>query len=170
MASRLVRVNPVTVTEVLDGHVGSSGVSGSGLPERLRAEPAGGWAGGAFWRQHGFPIPSPAILEQIGTAFRRRWTSSPPPTRSRWCGSEVTDRKIEVMRRHLARAATGRSRVAAIGVAQEPRRCSLPPRSSAAKTVWFSFTKADRRVTFYYFYLLDADFGPAFIKVCAYFP
>ena len=36
--------------------------------------------------------------------------------------------------------------------------------------MWFSFTKADRRVTCYYFYLWDADFGPAFIKVCAYFP
>ena len=35
---------------------------------------------------------------------------------------------------------------------------------------WFSFTKADRRVTCFYFYLWDADFGAAFIKVCAYFP
>ena len=34
----------------------------------------------------------------------------------------------------------------------------------------FSFRKADRRVTCFYFYLWDADFGPAFIKVCAYFP
>jgi hypothetical protein len=25
-------------------------------------------------------------------------------------------------------------------------------------------------VTCFYFYLWDADFGPAFIKVCAYFP
>jgi hypothetical protein len=36
--------------------------------------------------------------------------------------------------------------------------------------VWFSFGKADRRVTCFYFYLWDIDFGPAFIKVCAYFP
>src|SRR6478752_2834326 len=34
----------------------------------------------------------------------------------------------------------------------------------------FSFTKADRRATCFYFYLWDADFGPAFIKICAYFP
>jgi len=34
--------------------------------------------------------------------------------------------------------------------------------------VWFSFTNADRRVTCFYFYLWDVDFGPAF-KVCAYF-
>jgi hypothetical protein len=35
---------------------------------------------------------------------------------------------------------------------------------------WFSFTKINRRVTCYYFYLWDLDFGPAFIKICAYFP
>ena len=35
---------------------------------------------------------------------------------------------------------------------------------------WVSFTKADRRVTCFYFYVWDTDFGPAFIKACAYFP
>ena len=35
---------------------------------------------------------------------------------------------------------------------------------------WFAFAKADRRVTCYYFYLWDEEFGPAFVKVCAYFP
>jgi hypothetical protein len=34
----------------------------------------------------------------------------------------------------------------------------------------FSYAKADRRVTAYYFYLVDEVFGPAFIKICAYFP
>ena len=34
----------------------------------------------------------------------------------------------------------------------------------------FGYHKADRRVTAYYFYLVDEVFGPAFIKVCAYFP
>ena len=34
----------------------------------------------------------------------------------------------------------------------------------------FSFAKAERRVTCYYFYLWDEFWGPAFIKICAYFP
>src|SRR5918911_337901 len=34
----------------------------------------------------------------------------------------------------------------------------------------FGNHKADRRVTAYYFYLVDEVFGPAFVKVCAYFP
>jgi hypothetical protein len=35
---------------------------------------------------------------------------------------------------------------------------------------WFSFSKSDRRVSCFYFYLWDNDFGPGFIKVCTYFP
>jgi hypothetical protein len=32
------------------------------------------------------------------------------------------------------------------------------------------FTKEKRGVTAYYFYVRDEDFGPTFIKICAYFP
>jgi hypothetical protein len=39
-----------------------------------------------------------------------------------------------------------------------------------SKPPQFSFDKKDRRVTVYYFYLWDASFGPAFIKVCTYCP
>src|SRR5256886_17625969 len=73
---------------------------------------------------------------------------------------------------HLRRqAASGRSGVAAIGVAQEFQRvwAAAEGKTSTGTPRW-SFYKADRRVTCYYFYLWDADFGPAFIKVCAYFP
>ncbi|MFL6222335.1 MAG: hypothetical protein ACJ75K_05795 [Actinomycetes bacterium] len=38
------------------------------------------------------------------------------------------------------------------------------------KAVNFGFDKADRAVTVYYFYVLDGDFGPGFIKLCSYFP
>src|SRR3954453_17373245 len=49
--------------------------------------------------------------------------------------------------------------------------CSPERRRRASNGIpWFAFTKADRRVTCYYFYLWDVDFGPAFIKICAYFP
>ena len=82
------------------------------------------------------------------------------------------DRKIDVMRRHVAaQAATGRSGVAAIGVAQEYQNVfTATARRGRNGVPWFSFAKADRRVTCFYFYLWDAGFGPGFIKVCAYFP
>jgi hypothetical protein len=75
------------------------------------------------------------------------------------------------MAAYLARqAATGVGGVAAIGVAQEYQNVFAGSRSAQGEAVWFSFYKADRRVTCYYFYLWDEDFGPGFIKVCAYFP
>jgi hypothetical protein len=61
--------------------------------------------------------------------------------------------------------------VASIGVAQEFQNVFAATQRQASNHIpWFSFSKADRRVTCYYFYLWDAEFGPAFIKVCAYFP
>jgi hypothetical protein len=85
---------------------------------------------------------------------------------------EKNDRKIDVMRPNLAvQAATGRSGVAAIGVAQEFARVFLATKHTGQTTgVWFSFTKGERRVTCYYFYVWDDDFGPTFVEVCAYFP
>ena len=85
------------------------------------------------------------------------------------------DRKADVMRPYLQAAErTNTPGVVAIGLAQEfqsvftayDRRkdgCT----SSAAM---FSFAKADRRVSVFYFYLWDEEFGPGFIKVCSYFP
>ena len=34
----------------------------------------------------------------------------------------------------------------------------------------FDFVKDERRVGVYYFYILDPEFGPGFIKICTYFP
>jgi hypothetical protein len=86
---------------------------------------------------------------------------------------KAADRNIEVMRPYLeAAAASGRSQVAAIGVAQETQRVFISRKRDTApgKCPQFSFDKKDRRVTVYYFYLWDAGFGPAFIKVCTYCP
>jgi len=56
------------------------------------------------------------------------------------------DRKLEVMRRHLAaQARTGRSGVAAIGVAQEFQNVFAAAKRQESNGIpWFSFTKADR--------------------------
>ena len=59
----------------------------------------------------------------------------------------------------------------AVGVAQEFQRVwTAYRRETSTAAPQFTFAKADRRVTCYYFYLWDESFGPAFIKVCAYFP
>ena len=77
------------------------------------------------------------------------------------------------MRSYLEQSAgTGRSQVAAIGVAQEPQIVWTARQrdTDPGKPPQFSFSKENRRVTAYYFYLWDEAFGPAFIKICAYFP
>ena len=127
----------------------------------------------AFMTQHlGLPIPSPAIFDKIGQRFRRAVASFAEANGIPWVRFAKDDRKADVMAPYLKRAAAeGRSRVAAIGVAQEFQRVwAAYRRETKTAAPQFTFAKADRRVTCYYFYLWDADFGPAFIKVCAYFP
>src|SRR5499425_2345437 len=127
----------------------------------------------AFMTQHlGKPIPSPALMEYVGTRFRKAVESYAFSNGIPWVRFGKEDRKIDVMQPHIeAQAATGRSGVVAVGVSQEFQRVwSAYQRDTATAAPQYTFAKADRRVTCYYFYLWDEDFGPAFIKVCAYFP
>jgi hypothetical protein len=127
----------------------------------------------AFMTRHlGKPIPSPALMEHIGARFRRSVESYASANGIPWVKFGKDDRKIAVMQPHIAaQAATGRSGVAAVGVAQEFQRVwSAYQRDTKAAAPQYTFAKADRRVTCYYFYLWDEDFGPAFLKACAYFP
>src|SRR5246500_3561220 len=127
----------------------------------------------AFMTQHlGMPIPSPALMEKISTRFRRAVESYAASNGIAWVKLGKDQRKIDVMQPYLeAQAATGRSGVAAIGVSQEFQRVwAAYLRDTKTAAPQYTFAKADRRVTCYYFYLWDEDFGPAFIKVCAYFP
>jgi hypothetical protein len=152
----------VTVNDVLDGHV----VLDMECLDRIYLN---GYVpnlqmGGqvvSFLTQHlGNPIPSPAILEKIGTAFRRAVASFVEDNHIPVVRFGKTDRKIDVMRPYLARQAnTGRAGVAAIGMAQE-----FAPVYTATKhtgqtsAVWFSYAVSQRRVSCYYFYLWDKRF------------
>jgi hypothetical protein len=118
-------------------------------------------------------VLSAACLQQIGEAFRRRVASFAEANHVPVVELKAADRNIDVMRRYLDRAAaTGRSQVAAIGMAQEPQRVFIARKrdTDPSRPLQVSFNKKDRRVTVYYFYLWDAGFGPAFIKICTYCP
>jgi hypothetical protein len=164
----------VTVNDVLDGHVGLDvecldRIYLNGYVPNLQV----GAQVASFMTAHlGYPIPSPAIMEKMGTAFRKAVDRFAAADKIPVVRFGKDDRKIEVMRRYLAKqAATGRAGVAAIGVAQEFAPVFTGTKKNGpGGAVWFAFTKADRRVTCYYFYVWDDDFGPGFVKVCAYFP
>jgi hypothetical protein len=174
MASRIVRPVPVTISDVLDRQVGLD----LDCLDRLYLHGYLGQlqVGGQviqFLKHRGYPVPSPAALQQIGDAFRRRVASFAEANHIPVVPLRAADRNIEVMKPYLDRAAaTGRSQVAAIGVAQEVQRVFIARKrdTDPSKPPQFSFDKKDRRVTVFYFYLWDAGFGPAFIKVCTYCP
>jgi hypothetical protein len=126
----------------------------------------------------GFPIPSPALLEKIGNRFRREVKAFAAengipvlqlkkPDRTRF-----DDRKLDHVRPHLEQAErNGHFGVVAIVTAQEFQWVfsakKRPPRPGMGM---FEFVKEERRVGMYYFYVLDPEFGPGFIKICTYFP
>ena len=123
----------------------------------------------------GNPIPSPALFKQIGDRFRdavRSFaeTNGIPvlqlntPDRSRW-----DDRKVDHVREYIDQAS--QPGVVAIVVAQEVQKVFMGyTRRCKTGSPQFGFDKADRRVTVYYFYILDPAFGVGFIKICSYFP
>ena len=174
MASRFSRSVPVTINDVLDGHAALDlqCLDRLCLHGYLGQLQVGGQVI-QFLKHRGFPVPSPACLQQIGDAFRRRVASFAEANHIPVVPLKAADRNIEVMQPCLDKAAaTGRSQAVAIAVAQEPQRVLIARQrdTGPGKCPQFSFDKKDRRVTVYYFYLWDAGFGAAFIKVCTYCP
>jgi hypothetical protein len=116
---------PVTINDLLDGHVGLDVecLDRIYLNAYVPNLQVSGQVANFLTRHLGYPTASPAIFEKIGTRFRdavRRFADERqvPVIRFR-----KGDRKIDVMRPLLAKAAkTGRSQVVAVGVAQEFQR------------------------------------------------
>ena len=168
----------VNINDVLDGHV----VLDLSCIDRLylNAYVARLQVGGQvnqFCHHRGQPIASPAVIEKIGNGFRREVDAFAKknavpvlrlkkPDKSRW-----DDRKLDHVRPHLDRAAAaGLYCVVAIVATQEFQRVYSATKKTKGNAVWFSWEKSERRVSCYYFYIHDREFGPGFIKICTYFP
>ena len=166
----------VNINEVLDGHVAlevecvdrlylNAYVSSLQVPGQVAR----------FLHDHlGLMLPSPAAFEKIGNRFRaavRRFAEDNgipvlrvgKPDRTRW-----DDRKLDHVRPYLQRAEDHcRYGVVAIVTSQE-FQWVFSGRDSRGRG--FTFFKEQRLVGVYYFYVMDPDFGPGFIKICTYFP
>ena len=174
MASRVFVSRSVTVNDLLDAHTSLEieCLDRIYLNTYVPILQTPGQVAVFLKRHLGAPIPSPALLEKRGTQFRAAVESFARSNAIPWVRFAKTDRKIDVMRPLIDKAArSGRSQVVAVGVAQEFQRVFTATKGqTGAGMVWFDFAKVQRRTTCYYFYLWDEDFGPAFIKLCAYFP
>ncbi len=171
----------VNINDVLDGHVALD----LDCLDRiyLNAYVPNLQVGGqvvTFLTQHlGNEVPSPALFKRIGDRFRQR--SRPSLRQTTFPAASQAARPYPLGR------SQARSRPPAPGAGRTPgplwgggdRGCSGGPeglhglpagKDTHGKAVNFGFDKADRAVTCYYFYVLDADFGPGFIKLCSYFP
>jgi hypothetical protein len=159
----------VTVPELLDGHTVLDiecldRIYLNGYVPKLQV----GGQVVTFLHDHlGMPIVSPAVFEQIGTRFRQAVARFAENNDIPMLKFKKGVRKATVMEPLLRRAArAGRSRVVAIGWAQEfqlvwtARKRDTDP----AKPPQFSFAKTERRVTCYYFYVWDEFWGAGFIS------
>jgi hypothetical protein len=126
----------------------------------------------------GKPIASAAVLGSIGNRFRREVRAFADahripvlklnkPDRTRW-----DDRKLDHVRPYLEAAECERRFGVVAIVAGQEFQWVFSARNRARKpgAVCFEFFREQRRVGVYYFYILDPDFGPGFIKLCTYFP
>ncbi len=176
----MARAAVVNINDVLEGHVRLEldcldRIYLNAYVNKLQVEGQVAY----FLRDHlGNPVPSPALFEKIGNRFRSavrvfaRDNDVPvlrlaAPDRTRW-----DDRKLDHVKPYLDRAAhEGRSGVVAIVAVQElawvwsGKKCDPKPGQSR-----FAFVKTRRQCTTYYFYVLDDEFGPGFIKIVSYFP
>ena len=119
----------------------------------------------------GFPVPSSVLLgrrsQRFVTAIKRFVKKHRIDLIHFRRGERKDDRAQDYLRR-----CSGGARVLFVGVSQEKahvvRTCQRRKPNSDSTYPWLMPSTA--YVNYYYFYLVDEDFGPFFIKFCSYFP
>jgi len=125
-----------------------------------------------FLMEHrGHPIPSPALLGQMTTAFRSGVEAFAAHQGLQIVRFARGQRKDDLAAEHRGRFSASEG-VYLIGVAQE--KCNAfkatKRREPGSSRVRFEYARQPVCVNQYYFYLLDEEFGPAFIKIGSYAP
>ena len=128
---------------------------------------------GYVHRQLGLPIASTAPLARITGRFTTAVHRFAEHEHIAWVDFARGQRKDDVMHEHLAAfQAAGRTEgVLLIGRAQEKTRLfrTEKRRDHEGKSYpWI--VKTTGMVNHFYFYCVDSDFGPFFLKFCSYFP
>jgi hypothetical protein len=114
-------------------------------------------------------IASPAVFGQVTTAFKTRLRAWATEHAVPWIDFRKGQRKDQVVEPYRAKR-QGRPGVVLIGVAQEKASAWTATKKQTGRFVDFAFFRKAVYVNHYYIYLLDPEWGPAFIKVCGYAP
>jgi hypothetical protein len=122
-----------------------------------------------FMHHRGYTIPSPALLRQWSDDYKKTVEQFAQEQGIEVIHFERGVRKEEVAAHYRAQF-EGEEGVLFIGIAQERASAFQGRKKSEQKLVGFEYSRQSVFVNHYYFYLQDADFGPAFIKVCSYAP
>jgi len=124
-----------------------------------------------FLEHHrGNPVPSPALFRPIHDRFVGSIKAFAERQQVPMIAFERRQRKDDVVAEYRSRFRR-RQGVVLIGTAQERAwsfKGSKKSRSSGGFT--FGFTRQSVAVNHYYFYLLDPEWGPAFLKIGSYAP
>lgn len=131
---------------------------------------AGGVA--AYFRQYkGHRFASTKDAVEMTVVFRRKILDFAEKGDIEIVHFQKGQRKDDVMQQRLKKFHAPEG-VVFIGVAQEkawvPRTIRKHSDQTTATIPWIDFTTA--MVNFFYFYCVDEDFGPFFLKFCSYFP
>ena len=125
---------------------------------------------GYVHQQMGLPIASTAPIAKISERFSASVHRFARDQRVPWVDFVRGQRKDDVMHAHLA-GFTSPEGVVFIGRAQEKTavfRTERRVNGQGRSYPWI--VKSTGMVNHFYFYCVDGDFGPFFIKFCSYFP
>jgi hypothetical protein len=114
-------------------------------------------------------IPSPAVFGQITTAFKTALRAWADTHRIPWVEFRKGERKDTVVQRYRDRFGK-RHGVVLIGVAQERALAWSATTQRRGPFVDFVYSRKSVCVNHYYIYVIDPEWGPAFIKICGYAP
>jgi hypothetical protein len=112
---------------------------------------------------------SPAILGQITDAFKTRLRAWADQHKIPWIEFRKGERKDTVVQRYRDRFRRT-SGVVLIGVAQERVSAWTATKQRQGRFVSFVYSRKTVCPNHYYIYVLDPEWGPAFIKICGYAP
>lgn len=122
-----------------------------------------------FLHHLGAEIPSPVLLGRMTAKYRETVKRFAEQQEIPMIQFERGQRKDDIAATYREQF-TGHEGVYLIGVAQERASAFKSKKRTHGQAVGFDYTRQSVFVNHYYFYFLDEDFGPAFIKVCSYAP